>query len=450
MTIDTTARHADDAALATYTNRTMRDLITAERAKPKPDRTWLAAAEHAVAESDKSGRAANAALIRSIAGAPGAAPASWGQRFTSSPQWRSRTGLTCPPVDLGGYLEERATAGPLAPGAADGGLGPVASRCGAIPATPGDVALLRWTGPLIPAEPQIPEQVKASGGQAPTLTPVVAPVIASWIAATRQLLADHAALSALIDTRLRLGLALALDDAIMDAITADADIPTADSVLAGVGQLAAGGHPPGLMTVVLSPDDYAVPGQAADFLALGVTVLASAGLRAGTAVVGSLGAGVQLRTVGAAQVLVTDSHSAGFTANELTILAEQRVAHGVADPWALRLVGAEARTAGTRTAGKRRALWSVTTPSPYVGSNSQRHTNTAANQPATLLLYGSTRTHVRPPPLGTQARPPQYRPLTCGFLSERGRALSRDLAKHLSPAQGVRRSNPEFEQRECR
>ena len=75
MTIDTTARHADDAALATYTNRTMRDLITAERAKPKPDRTWLAAAEHAVAESDKSGRAANAALIRGIAGAPGAAPA---------------------------------------------------------------------------------------------------------------------------------------------------------------------------------------------------------------------------------------------------------------------------------------------------------------------------------------------------------------------------------------
>ena len=67
MTIDTTARHADDAALATYTNRTMRDLITAERAKPKPDRTWLAAAEHAVAESDKLGRQANGALLRGLA-----------------------------------------------------------------------------------------------------------------------------------------------------------------------------------------------------------------------------------------------------------------------------------------------------------------------------------------------------------------------------------------------
>ena len=352
MTIDTTARHADDAALATYTNRTMRDLITAERAKPKPDRTWLAAAEHAVAESDKSGRAANAALIRGIAGAPGAAPASWGQRFVSSPQWRTRTGLTCAPVELGGYLEERATAAPLVPGAAGSGLGPVASRCGIIPAQPVHVTLLRWTGPLVPAEPQVPEEVKASGGQAPVITPVVAPTIASWIAATRELLDDHAALAALIDGRLRLGLALALDDAIMGTITADPDIPAATSVLAAVGQLAAQGHVPGLVTVILSPDDYAVPGQAADFLALGVTVLASAGLRAGTAVVGSLGAGVQLRTVGAAQVMITDSHSAGFTHNELTILSEQRVAHGVSDPWALRLVdGDEA----TRTAGKRAA-----------------------------------------------------------------------------------------------
>ena len=184
------------------------------------------------------------------------------------------------------------------------------------------------------------------------ITPVVAPTIASWIAATRELLDDHAALAALIDGRLRLGLALALDDAIMGTITADPDIPAATSVLAAVGQLAAQGHVPGLVTVILSPDDYAVPGQAADFLALGVTVLASAGLRAGTAVVGSLGAGVQLRTVGAAQVMITDSHSAGFTHNELTILSEQRVAHGVSDPWALRLVdGDEA----TRTAGKRAA-----------------------------------------------------------------------------------------------
>ena len=135
--------------------------------------------------------------MRQIAGAPGAAPAaqSWGQRFTTSPQWRSRTGLTCAPVELGGYLEERATAAPLVPGATGSGLGPVARLCGIIPAQPVHVTLLRWTGPLVPAEPQVPEEVKASGGQAPVITPVVAPTIASWIAATRQLLDDHAALA---------------------------------------------------------------------------------------------------------------------------------------------------------------------------------------------------------------------------------------------------------------
>jgi len=354
----TTVKHdASDARVATTAGRNLAALIDAERGKgAAADRVWLRAAEASQAEWGSKARNANAALIRGIAGAPGAAPAaqSWGQRFVSSPQWRTRTGLTCAPVELGGYLEERAQAVPLVAGATGSGLGPVARLCGIIPAQPVHVTLLRWQGPLVPAEPQVPEEVKASGGQAPVITPVVAPTIASWIAASRELLDDHAALESLIDTRLRLGLALALDNAIMETITADPDIPAAGSVLAAVGQLAAAGHVPGLVTVILSPDDYAVPGQAADFLALGVTVLASAGLRAGTAVVGNLGAGVQLRTVGAAQVLVTDSHAAMFLDNTLVILAEQRVASGVADPWALRLIGA-AEPEASRTAGKRAA-----------------------------------------------------------------------------------------------
>jgi hypothetical protein len=355
MTTTTLARSADDASVATYASTSLNKLIAAERAKGAgADRTWLRAAEDAASGWDRRGAEANDAVLRALAADGGSTPGplSWGAAFTSSPQWRTRTGYTCAPVELGGYLEERATAGPLVPGAAGGGLGPIAARCGIIPAQPVHVTLLRWTGPLVPAEPQVPEEVKASGGQAPVITPVVAPVIASWIAATRQLLDDHASLAAVIDGRLRTGLAVALDDTIMDTITADPDIPAAESVLAGVGQLVATGHPAGLVTVILSPDDYAVPGQAADFLALGVTVLASAGLRAGTAVVGSLNAGVQLRTIGAAQVLITDSHAATFTRNEVTILAEQRVAHGVADPWAVRLVGADpdARTAGKRAA----------------------------------------------------------------------------------------------------
>ena len=125
-------------------------------------------------------------------------------------------------------------------------------------------------------------------------------------------------------------------------------------MLAAVGQLAAQGHVPGLVTVILSPDDYAVPGQAADFLALGVTVLASAGLRAGTAVVGNLGAGVQLRTVGAAQVLVTDSHASMFLGNTLVVLANSGWRTASPTRGRCGLVGADESRA-TRTAGKRAA-----------------------------------------------------------------------------------------------
>lgn len=353
MTTDTTARQ--DARVATTAATSLRALIAAERGKPQPDRTWLASAESAVAEWDRQGSRANAAMIRGLADAAGplAAP-SWGAAFTTSSQWRTRRGgYACAPVQLDGYLEERAQAVPLAPGAAGGGLGAIALRCGAIPSAPGDVTLLRWQGPLVPAAPQAaPEALKAPGGQAPVLTPVVAPTIAAWVPATRQVLDDAAALASVIDNRLRRALALSLDNEIVNLITADAAVPPADSVLAAIGALAAEGHAADL-TVILNPEDYATADQVADLLALGVgAVLASAELPAGTAITGSLTAGVQLRVVGGATVLVSDSHADMFLRNELVILAEQRVASGVADPWALRLASTGA---ATRTAGKRAA-----------------------------------------------------------------------------------------------
>lgn len=104
----------------------------------------------------------------------------------------------------------------------------------------------------------------------------------------------------------------------------------------------------------MSPEGFEQVGPVADLTALGVgAVLASAHVPEGTAIVGNLGAGIQIRTVGAARVMVTDSHAANFMSNTLVILAEQRVAWGCADPWALRLVGADGT--GARTAGKRAA-----------------------------------------------------------------------------------------------
>lgn len=163
------------------------------------------------------------------------------------------------------------------------------------------------------------------------------------------MLDDHALLAAMVDTRLRRALGLALDNAIVDLVADDDDIPAAASILAAVGALMAEGH--GDLTAVLHPDDLGDVGTVADLTGLGVgAILASAQLTAGTSLVGSLAAGVQLRTVGPARVLVSDSHADTFTKNELVILAEQRVAYGVCDPWALRLVGdgAAARSAGSK------------------------------------------------------------------------------------------------------
>lgn len=168
MTTDTaTAGHAFDARVATAAGQGLARLIEQEKAKgTAANRTIIRAAESAAAEWQRQGQQANAALIRGLAegGGQGSLP-TWGHRFAGT-YARTRTGYTSAPVDLGGYLdlEERATARPLAPGAAPGGIGPIAARCGTIPAAPGQAALLRWDGPLQPAAPQTPEELKAPGG----------------------------------------------------------------------------------------------------------------------------------------------------------------------------------------------------------------------------------------------------------------------------------------------
>ncbi len=351
----TLARNADDASLAMTASTNLHKLIAAERGKAQPDRAWLAAAEDAAAGWDRRGTEANAAMLRGLAAEPGGAPGplSWGRQFATA-FTRNRTGYTCNAVELlPGYVEERATT-PLHPGAPGGAaLSPIAGRCGQIPATPGDVALLRWQGPLLPGAPQVPEQLKQAAGDAPSLQVVVAPYIGAWLPATRQVLDDHAALASVIDGRLRRALALSLDNELVDMMAADADVPAAASVLAAVGELSAAGYA-GDLTVILAGADFATIGPVADLTALGVTaVLASAQVPENTAIVGNLGAGIQIRTVGAARVMVTDSHADTFLSNTLTILAEARTAYGTADPWALRLVGAD--ETGARTAGKRAA-----------------------------------------------------------------------------------------------
>ncbi len=346
----TLARNADNAALAMTAAGNLHRLIAMERGKARPDQTWIRAAEDAAARWEERSSEANDAMLRGLAAEPGGAPGplSWGRQFATA-FTRNRAGYVCNAVELlPGYVEERAAAVPLLPGAGTTSvLAPIAARCGTFTARPGAVNLIRWQGPLR-AGPQVPEQLKQAAGEPPTLQPAVAPYVGAWLPVTRQLLDDFTALAALVDDRLRRAVALSVDTGIVDLITGDADIPSAGSVLAAIGSLSSEGHSD--LTMILNPDDFATVDRVADLTALGVgAILASAELPAGTTIVGNLRAGVQLMTVGGARVLVSDSNASMFLSNELVILGEARIASGVSDPWGLRIVGAEP---ATRTAGK--------------------------------------------------------------------------------------------------
>ena len=154
--------------------------------------------------------------------------------------------------------------------------------------------------------------------------------------------------------RLRRALGLSLDDRIAGQLDADDDIPDVPgddmpaAVLAAIGQLAADGWA-GNLAVIASPADYPALGAAITHLAaLGVdALLPSAQLPDGAAIVADLNAAVLLRVVGGASVMVADSHAAMFLENRLVILAEQRVASAVSDPWAARRATTTAGTART-------------------------------------------------------------------------------------------------------
>jgi len=285
----------------------------------------------------------------------------WGASFINSDAWRNRDGyITRTPCIVGGPLEERAAIGTDDLGAlaelppAPPMFAPIAARCDIRPAAPGNATTIRWSGPVRPRP--VPEgDLKPDAGLTPAITPVILPFIAYWCGVTRQVLADHSQLAAIIDGRLRRGLGMSIDDQIATALADDDDITEASdgdlgaAIRVAVGQLAAAGYF-GDTTVLISPEDLPAAGILGDLPLLGVTaVIPSAGLPAGTAITADLRAAVQVRYHGTARLSTTDSHAGQFLANEITLLAEQRALGAVADPAA----AVKATAGATRTAGKR-------------------------------------------------------------------------------------------------
>jgi HK97 family phage major capsid protein len=186
-----------------------------------------------------------------------------------------------------------------------------------------------------------------------TFTPTSAPLdtIAHWSQITRQALDDASYIRSVVEGKLRRGLALAIADAINDALVA-ATLPTAtvpaggsllNAIRAGVGTVQSAGYMPN--AVMLNPADWAAldiavmggtlggPTVGSNFW--GLTPIPSRWQTAGVALVGDFKAGVVWFDRNVSSVFVTDSHVDNFIKNILVILAETRGKAAVPEPNAL-------------------------------------------------------------------------------------------------------------------
>jgi HK97 family phage major capsid protein len=236
------------------------------------------------------------------------------------------------------------------------------------------VEWVKWT-----PNPQTAASIVAEGALKPeanmTATPSTGTLdtYAHWKAITRQALEDIPQIRSIVEGRLRQGIAVALDEAVTDALLADASIPpvtgsaaSGDTLLgvirAGIGTVQANGFATP-NAVLLNPADWAaldiavmvesVDGPLLKSTYWGLRPIAVPSLPAGTAYVGDFTAAVTLFTRGTTALYMTDSHADYFVRNMILLLAEQRALATVPEPMAAAkcTVGAVG-TSASKTASK--------------------------------------------------------------------------------------------------
>jgi HK97 family phage major capsid protein len=291
-----------------------------------------------------------------------AAPLSFGQQFVESDQFRSYNGRgQSGVVEIADYVptNERAlvTTADLAipnfvlpPRVQDISIPPMLQVVDVVRVSAGVVEWVAVSGD--------PQAVVTAEGAAKTeavltFTPTSAPLdtLAHWVQITRQALEDATYIRSVIEGKLRRGIALAISDAINDAIVA-ATLPTAsvaaggkllDAIRVGIGTVQSNGYNPN--AVVLNPADWAAldiavmggtlggPTVGSNFW--GLTPVASRFQTAGIATVGDFKAGVAWFDRNVSSVFMSDSHQDLFIKNTLVILAETRGKAAVPEPLAL-------------------------------------------------------------------------------------------------------------------
>jgi HK97 family phage major capsid protein len=228
---------------------------------------------------------------------------------------------------------------------------PLLDVVGKVTTSSGAIQWVNWA-----PTPQTGPDVTPEGDPKPeaTMTPTVVSdsldTYAHWKGITRQALEDIPQIRSVVEGRLRQGLMVALEGAVVAALNAATIPPVTGSaaggdtllgtIRVGAATVEAAGYRPN--AVLLNPADFA----AMDIAIMGGTLggpvtgtgywglrpISVPGVPAGTAYVGDFQTAVVLFTRAAAEVFLTDSHADYFIRNILLLLAEIRALATVPDP----------------------------------------------------------------------------------------------------------------------
>lgn len=229
---------------------------------------------------------------------------------------------------------------------------PLLNAVGKVTVNTNAVSWVQWT-----PNPQAAASVVAEGELKPEANMTATPVsdtldtYAHWKAITRQALEDYGQIRSIVENRLRQGLVVALEGAVMAALSA-ATLPNVtgsaaagDTMLSLVREGIAAVQAAGFArpnAVLINPSDAAgidvaimtggLSGPVVNGTYWGVPVIPVADIPVGTSYIGDFSVAVQLFSRANAEVFMTDSHADYFVRNILVLLAEQRALATVPDP----------------------------------------------------------------------------------------------------------------------
>lgn len=193
----------------------------------------------------------------------------------------------------------------------------------------------------------VPEtDLKPEAALAPTEHPVNLDTYAYWKAITRQALEDYPRIRSIVETKLRTGLADALETAAiatLDGVAAPGSATNLEGIREAIGQLQGSGYRP--TAIAMNPADAATLDLAVMGSTLlgpnspgsywGLPVVPVGGVEQGTAYVGDFANAVTWFDRSSASVYMSDSHADYFIRNLFVILAEQRSAFALTEPTAV-------------------------------------------------------------------------------------------------------------------